>query len=188
MKKNILLITVALLTLSFTFNDQLPKGWFKAGSHPNSYVMGLENKTTHNGAQAAFIESSDKKIKGFGTLMQTCSAKKFIGKRVKMTGYIKAENVKNWTGMWLRIDGTDKTQTLGFDNMQDRKITGTCDWKICEIILDVPKHSDTFNFGVLLSGTGKVWFDNIVFEEVKNEEPTGNTQQLEEPTNIDFEE
>src|SRR5690606_22175648 len=137
---------------------------------------------------SAFLESTDKKIDGFGTLMQTCSAEEYLGKRVKMTAYVKSENVSDWAGMWFRVDPKQGNKTLSFDNMQDRPIKGDNDWTLCEIILDVPEESGTMNFGVLLSGTGKVWFDNIKFEIVDKvkTKPTKGSNMNKKPSNLDF--
>jgi len=50
-----------------------------------------------------------------------------------LSGYIKSEDVNGWSGMWMRIDG-ESNQQLGFDNMRDRAIKGTTDWKIYVIV------------------------------------------------------
>ncbi|MBL1280979.1 MAG: hypothetical protein COA33_011935 [Fluviicola sp.] len=189
MKTLILYIATAFITLSFTLSPNLPKGWFKAGSKPVNYDMGTDSKVFKTGTSSAFIASTAKKIKGFGTLMQTCSAKNYLGKKIKLTGFIKSENVEKWSGMWLRIDQPSTNVALGFDNMQNRPIQGTTDWKQYEIVLSVPENASTLNFGVLLSGTGKVWFDNMKIEIVGiAESNTSNHNLLEQPNNLDFEE
>jgi hypothetical protein len=95
--------------------------------------------------------------------------------------------------MWLRIDSKTGRESLSFDNMQDRPVKGTSDWTKCEITLDVPEESGTLNFGVLMSGTGKIWFDNITFEILDNSIPKVSMDTLaipvpEKPENLDFEE
>jgi hypothetical protein len=170
MKTKMLLSAVTVLAitlLAFNWSTDLPEGWFAAGSHPKDYDMGKDSKTTHSGKASAYVHSNKESIGGFGTLMQMVQADKFLGQRVRMIGYIKAENVTGWAGMWMRVDGkADKTKSLSFDNMQNRSITGTTDWKKCEIVLDVPAESSAIAFGVLLNGTGKVWFDDVSFEKV----------------------
>lgn len=173
-------------------NSQTIDGWFKAGNKPNSYNIGLDKSIYKSGGSSAFLESTEKNIKGFGTLMQTCNAKDYLGKRIKMTAYIKAENVSDWAGMWLRVDSKGKG-ALSFDNMQDRAIKGCKDWTKCEIVLDVPEESGTLNFGILISGTGKAWFDDISFEVVDKAQVKSTSMKLNErkvpdkPSNIDFE-
>jgi transcriptional regulator with XRE-family HTH domain len=184
------LISFGLFLNKSEAKSQTIDGWFKAGNKPKSYTIGIDKSTFKTGNSSAFIESIDKKIEGFGTIMQTCSAHEYLGKRIKMTAFIKSENVTGWSGMWLRVDSKETKKALSFDNMQERPIKGNTEWKQYEIILDVPEESGTLNFGILLSGTGKVWFDNISFEVVdKLQVQTTKNQPviLDKPTNIDFE-
>jgi hypothetical protein len=193
LKSILILSSVTLFIFGFTTADETIKGWFKSGNMPESYKTGLDNAVFQNGQKSAYIESLDKDIAGFATIMQTCNAKNYLGTRIKMTGFIKSENVADWAGMWLRVDSKKAMELLSFDNMQDRPIKGTTDWTKCEITLDVPEESGTINFGVLMSGTGKIWFDNISFEILDNKIPIVSKDSLElpvpeKPVNLDFEE
>jgi hypothetical protein len=193
LKSILILSSVALFIFGFTASDETIKGWFKSGSLPEGYKTGLDNSVFQKGQKSAFIESLDKDIEGFATIMQRCNAKNYLGTRIKMTGFIKSENVADWAGMWLRIDSKTAMESLGFDNMQDRPIKGTTDWTKCEITLNVPEESGTINFGVLMSGTGKIWFDNISFEILDNAIPKVSKDSIaltvpEKPVNLDFEE
>jgi len=188
------LVTAGLFLSYSELKAQQIAGWFLAGSKPNSYKIGLDEsvyKIGNIGSRSAFLESVDTVIiKGFGTLMQTSLADDYLGKRVKMTGYIKSQDVSDWAGMWFRIDSKE-AKLLGFDNMENRPIKGTTDWTKYEIVLDVPAESATLNFGVLLSGTGKVWFDDVSFDVVNKEtETTGIRNSMDivnkKPTNLDF--
>ncbi|MBI9062264.1 MAG: helix-turn-helix transcriptional regulator [Marinilabiliaceae bacterium] len=181
-------ITSGLLLTNNNIKAQKIDGWFLAGSKPNSYTIGLDKSIYKTDGSSAFLESTDKKVKGFGTLMQTCCADEYLGKRIKMTAFIKSENISAWAGMWLRVDSRQTKQSVSFDNMRDRPIKGDNDWTKCEIILDVPDESGTLNFGVLLNGTGKVWFDNITFEVVdklKNK-LTRESFLNKKPSNLNF--
>ena len=189
-----ILKTTLLLAVTFAlFSFDLPNGWLKAGSKPKSYEMGLDQIDGRQGKNSATIKSIDKNIEGFGTLMQQSKPDKFLGKRIKMTGYLKSENVSDWAGLWLRVDQAGSQQSLSFDNMQDRAIKGTKDWTKYEIILDVPANASMLAFGALLSGNGQIWFDNITFEIVDNSiKPTGSINGGQsniqiEPSNLDFE-
>ncbi len=42
--------------------DKIPEGWFKAGSSPNSYDIGIEKKGGNNGENAVYIKSIEKNI------------------------------------------------------------------------------------------------------------------------------
>lgn len=201
MKKIIaaLFVTAALVTIFLVAknDNHTPKGWFPAGSNPSQYEMGIDNSTFQNGKNCAFIKSKSPGARQFGTLMQTINTKEYAGKRMQLSGYIKCEDVKEWCGMWMRIDGSNFRQ-LGFDNMQNRPVTGTTNWKIYSIVLDVPEGSKTINYGVLLGGNGEVWFDNLQLKEVDKSVPVTNLNQNNNfmngynlpsvPVNLDFEE
>jgi len=145
------------------------KGWFLAGDDPKSYQIGVVKDQERSG-NVGYIKSV-KESNGFGTVMQSFIPSDYLGKRVRLTGYIKSKDVKNWAGMWFRIDGEDKN-ALGFDNMQKRAIKGSTGWKKYEIVLDAPENSKAFAFGVLLAGTGEVWLDDLKFEVVDKSVPT----------------
>ncbi|RKD92450.1 helix-turn-helix protein [Mangrovibacterium diazotrophicum] len=182
------LITAALVLTNTDLKAQEIKGWFLAGSHPKSYVIGLDKTVFKSDGSSAFLESKEDNIEGFGTLMQRASAEDYRGKRVKMTAYVKSKDVVKWSGMWLRIDSAERGKSLGFDNMQDRPIKGTTDWTKYEIILDVPEESVSLNYGILVAGTGKVWFDDVQFEVVDKltTEETQKELPLQSPTNLNF--
>ncbi|MEJ2884315.1 hypothetical protein [Pedobacter sp. GR22-6] len=183
----------ALLALSsvfaFTPMDDI-KGWFLAGSNPESYEIGTVKDAERNG-NVAFLKSK-KAVDGFGTIMQSFNPSTYLGKRVRLSGYIKSKDVKSWAGMWFRIDGPDKDNVLAFDNMQKRPITGTTGWKKYEIVLDAPENSKGFAFGVLQAGPGEVWLDDLKFEVVDKSVPVTNILEkgtaVSGPQNLDFEE
>ena len=182
-----ILITVLIIADN---NNKTPTGWFPAGSNPSEYEMGIDNSVFQNGQACAYMKSKSPKENQFGTLMQTISAEYYLGKRLMLSGYIKSEDVNGWSGMWMRIDG-ESNQQLGFDNMRDRAIKGTTDWKKYEIVLDIPENSTTINYGVLLGGDGEVWFDNFELKEVDKNVPVTSLKKESklpsQPINLDFE-
>jgi hypothetical protein len=186
-----IVVLVVIVILVAQNNPKIPKGWFSAGSKPTEYEMGLDKSVFQNGNSCAYLKSKEPKNNEFGTLMQIITSENYIGKRLRLTGYIKSEAVDGWSGMWMRIDG-EANQQLGFDNMQDRAIKGTTDWKKYDIVLDVPTGSKDIAYGVLLGGKGKVWFDNLKMEEVDKNIPVTNmikeSQYPKQPVNLDLEE
>ncbi|MCU0442721.1 MAG: hypothetical protein MUE96_10010 [Bacteroidia bacterium] len=161
-----LLMAICLTTL---FSFDIPDGWFVAGSKPKSYEMGLAKGEGKDGKNCATIQSIEPKIKGFGTLMQNANPAQYLGKRVKLSGWVKTKDVKKGAALWFRVDHKDETgkiNMLGFDNMWNRLIKGTTEWTKYELVLDVPKEADNLAYGALLSGTGQIWFDEITLTEV----------------------
>jgi hypothetical protein len=197
MKKSLITFMVIFGTITtialFAFKaatDEKVKGWFLAGSYPQGYAIGVENSPERNG-HVAFLKSTQSlNNRKFGTIMQEFIPEDYLGKRVRLTGYIKSADVKGWAGMWFRIDGEPRTTQLGFDNMQNRAIKGTTDWKKYDIVLDVPANSKFIAFGVLLTGTGTVWLDDLHFDIVSNTTPGTNIIPpiSNKPQNTNFEE
>jgi hypothetical protein len=185
--KNVLVIGIAVTLLSF----DLPLGWYKSGSEPLSYEMGIEKGAGLDGKNAATIKSKEEKIAGFGTLMQQFIPYQFLGKRIRLTGYIKTDEVLGSAGFWLRVEQANSVQSLAIDNMKDRPIKGTNNWKKVEIVLEVPENASKISYGAYLKGTGQIWFDNLIFEEVSNFVPiTGKMVDRKilnkYPLNLDF--
>jgi erythromycin esterase-like protein len=108
------------------------------------------------------IKNAQKKSP-FGVATWTFPVDEARGKRVRYTGYIKTEDVNDgWAGLWWRVDGVD--DVLAFDNMQGRGPTGTTDWELYSVELDVAEDATNINFGVLMPGSGKAWFDGLQVE------------------------
>lgn len=177
MKKTTLGIIVLTVALFSIFSFTIPDGWFVTGNKYRSYDIGTAVSEGKDGKNCATIQSKEKRIRGFASLMQTASATKFLGKRLKMSGYLKVQDVKKYAGFWLRLDSYNekhKYKMLGFDNMSNRKINGNIGWTKYEIVLDVPVETTKIAYGALLFGTGKIWFDDITFEIVDETVPTTN--------------
>src|SRR6185436_2332294 len=55
---------------------------------------------------------------------------------------------------------------LALDVMNDRAVSGTTDWKMYSVVLDVPSDAKNIFLGVLLNGKGQIWADDLTFEIV----------------------
>lgn len=154
-----------------TTDMMLPGGWFPAGSAPDKYAMGVDATPAVEGSKrTAYIRSKQEIKQEFGTLVNTVSAEPYRGKRVRLSGLVSAEDVTDWGGLWLRVDGP-AFRILGFDNMQDRPIKGTAPWTRYEVVLDVLDEAELLAFGTLLSGTGTLHMADVAIEEVDDSVP-----------------
>ena len=163
-----------------------PAGWLLSGSNPDAYEVGTTE--AEDGGTVAYLRALEESPIGFGTLMQTISADGHRGQRIRLSGAVRSEEVSNWAGLWMRIDGAEETP-LQFDNMQDRPIVGNSDWQQYHVVLDVPGESLTISFGMLLVGGGELWLDDLRFEEVDESVAVTNgaAPLPTEPANLDFE-
>lgn len=148
--------------------------WYKAGNKPNDYAVEIDRAVFYKGNAGVRIRSVAEKAEGFGTVMRSGLTKTepYKGKRLRLSAYVKTDSVSGWAGLWMRVDA--QNETVNFDNMGNRPIIGTTDWKRYEIILDVPKSSVSIPFGVLLDGTGTIWADDFQLEEVSQNVPVTN--------------
>ena len=191
MKKILPTAAVILFTVVITaISEELPKAWLHAGNRPADYEISVDRKVSHDGKASASLKSIADKTEGFGTLMQTFKADAYRGRRIKMTAFVKSENVSGWAGLWMRVDGpmlaeAKMPEPLAFDNMEQRPIKGTTDWKAYEIVVDVPERSQEIAFGILLTGKGQVWLDDVsIMETVRTDVATVGPY----PVNLGFEE
>ena len=137
-----------LFAQAATQTDHAPAGWFFAGeANPENYRTGVDNGALHDSQPSAYLQSVVPDSKGFGTVMQTISTQNYTGKRVRLRASVKAENVSEWAGLWMRVD--KGKEFVAFDNMQNRAIRGTQPWKTQNIVLDVPQDATSISFGNL---------------------------------------
>ena len=168
------------------------KGWFLSGSHPHNYRMGIDRQVVHTGNASGYLHSKFvTEQEEFATMMQQFKADQYVGKRLKLSCFLKCEDVDAFAGAWMRVDN-QLGDVLQFDNMSNRPLHGTLDWNYYSLVLDVPAGSKTISFGVLLQGTGKLWANQFQFEEVPDTYPTTNLEVmpelLDEPVNLSFDE
>jgi hypothetical protein len=169
-------------------------GWFMAGSHPGDYEYEYVANAYEDKPAARMWRRTDR-VEGFGTLMQMFEADRYQGKRMRFSALVRTNDVADWAGLWMRVDGPGKTP-LAFYNMEDRKIVGTTDWSRFDVVLDVDADAVAVAFGLLLGGAGEAWLSAVQFEAVgadvpvsvfEGEETHDDSYKLPaEPANLDF--
>lgn len=149
------------------FAVQLGDGVMGQGT-TGAYVVYSDSAEKHFGHNTPTIKSVQ--AKEFATIINSIKPEKCIGKRIEYTAWVKAKDVKGWAGLWLRIDAhnPENSSDLGFDNMQGRPITGTRDWAVYHIVLDVPQGAAALVYGALLDGDGQIWVDSMQVKIVDN--------------------
>jgi WD40 repeat protein len=165
----------------------MPMGWdsFNPGGG-EAYAMGLDRAVHHTGKASGFIQAVSPRPQDSALLRQPFRADDYRGKRLRMSAYVKADNLD--MGAWLQMSIGDGARSLAFDNMIDRRIKGTSEWKKYEIVLDVPESSQSISLGFGMNGKGQVWVDDFQFEIVGQEVPTTAATMHPSPVNLDFEE
>ncbi len=154
------LLTVAILSAqenkNYSFEileEGFAKSWETFGN--GNHLVAVDSEIAQKGTKSMFI-SSDDATDSFKAISFSIPVN-FDGKKMKLTGYIKTENVADHAGLWMRID-----PNVAFDNMEDRPVSGTTDWTKYEVELKLnPSKATHVVVGGLLIGTGKMWIDNL---------------------------
>lgn len=160
-------------------------GWSLGPAKPG-YAFELTNEE-HGGKPVARLQYEKTGEDDFGMVAQEIQAARYVGQRMRLAGELRTLGVDGWAGLWFRVDRTFG-DVLAFDNMEDRGLTGTTDWRRCEVVLDVSGEATRIAFGALVVGLGDLRLANLTFEQVGTDVPTTARWRglQEEPMNLDF--
>lgn len=177
--RNVVLAALAassLIALASEPANKLSPAWILAGQKPGDYTIGLDMTETTSHAGSKFISYSSGTGHSWGTLMQTISAEAYRGQRVRFKARVKARDVSDWAGLWMRVDGEDGM--LSLYNSHDKPIKGSTDWQWRSVVLDVPSNAKAIAFGVIDGGKGTVWLDEITLQAVGKDTPVDTVPPL----------
>ena len=139
-------------------------GWLLS-PEAQDYEVGVDHTNTHQGLSSITLRSLPTATPtSHVAIGQHIKADDYRGKRIRLRGYVKTDNVQGKARLWLRADGPEGV--LAIDAMNNRALIHTRQWQRMEIVLAIPMESTGIIFGVRLSGTGQVWMDDVQFEVV----------------------
>ena len=105
-------------------------------------------------------------------LRQAFESHPWRGKRVRLSAWIKTENVvprlegAGRPGATLYLSATDTNGPL-----YEAVVIGTTEWTYQELVADIPAGAPYIPIGISLVGTGQVWARDLKFEEVTRDTP-----------------
>ncbi|HEY9773807.1 MAG TPA: hypothetical protein V6C81_08355 [Planktothrix sp.] len=169
-------------------------GW-NADHDLNHFEIGIDPSERHSGRRSAYLKSLTKNPPEFGNIDQGFIPSEQLGKRVRMSAWVKTNITSGTAQLWLRMDRAphERSRPGSFDNMDDRPIKGVTGWTQYSLVCDVPSDGKLIAFGLMLIGEGHVWLDDVKFETVGQDVPlTGDfandqTSSKTKPTNTSFE-
>jgi AraC-like DNA-binding protein len=162
--------------------DTFPKNW--KFSEKKNYTVTVDEQTVFNGKYSILIASKDDyqalgKTNDFQSIGHYSIPYNFKGKRIKVSAYMKTENVSDqgWGGLYIRVD-----PFVDFINMRSHNITGTTDWTKYELEVDINDDAYSFSFGAMIADQGKIWVDNfeVYVDGVKFENIPRTTYERED--------
>ena len=139
--------------------QSLPANW-KSSSEPGTYSIAKDCDGGREGRCVLRITRSNPE--GFAHVGQTIPASAVGGHPVKLSGVIRTRDVTGFAALWVRSDAGGSTVFL--DNMKERAPKGTTDWRRFEVMVPVPPNGSQVVFGLLLSGAGTAWFDDLAMD------------------------
>jgi hypothetical protein len=137
------------------------------------YSHGVDGavRRTPQSDPAAVLVCSGPKPANMGASHFLTPAAPWHGQRVRISGYLKTENLAGWAGLSVHVVTLDGHEYAS-DNMTGaRAIRGTTGWKRYQTVVDVSPEASTIMLGVSLCNTGKVWADGFTLERVGKDVP-----------------
>lgn len=170
--KNHLIIALLLFLFGFNLSGQafrnlgfeyksapgnVPQRWMILGKDSE---VELDSVVKNRGKYSLQILS--KSAAGNGSCMINFPLELARGKKVIFKGKIKTRTQeKAFAGLWFRVDGKNEMAELGYDEMEDRRISGDTDWREARIEMEIDTEAIAIYFGGYIEGAGTAWFDNF---------------------------
>jgi erythromycin esterase len=158
-----------------------PSQWF--GTQPGQFEIGTDYGVQRSGRASVYILTRTRAVFGdqFGVLNQSVRADAYRGSRVRLSGWLRTSAVTGQGArLWLRSDGA---APQAFDNMNDRPLVGTAEWREVSIVADIPENAIGIIYGVMMVSPGVVWADDLKLEIVGTDVPvTASTSTFEVDT------
>jgi hypothetical protein len=114
---------------------------------------------------------------GKSVLQQAFLADEYRGKRLRLSCFLKTEQVeggpiegspkaavKGSITLWLEVEGVN--ETLRQANAQEHALQGTHDWVRRELSVEVPQTSISVGLALVFLGRGQVWLSDVQLEVV----------------------
>ncbi len=136
-------------------------GWLPEAT---SYQFGRDEAIFHGGKSSASIWCKLGRCEDSASLMQTIRADEYVGRRVRLSAWVRAERAGK-CGLWMRVSGGPGYR-FGFDNTIYGSRGKTFEWRLHQIVLDVKPGATLISFGLVLSESGRAWIDDVRLEPV----------------------
>ncbi len=174
---------------------KLPKNWQFSAKRQTDFIVDIEDSQRVKGMKTLSVQRvarSDDSAEDLGCFYQDCGVSEYLGKRIRMTAWVKSNLQDSRGQLYVVIHGIWRSyhrENGTFDNMwPDRIINGETDWTQYALVVDVPENSTSMSFGMYISGIGHMWLEDIVFEIVDKNVPLTGTmeEQRPGPQNLNF--
>ncbi|WP_326983364.1 S41 family peptidase [Chryseobacterium sp. MYb264] len=147
-----------------SIENGIASGWkYKAG---NPYQIKADSSTSHSGSRSLTISAENATSDQVQTFSQRVSVPGKGLRNIELSTYIKSENINGDIIFWNQVRKDEKTMIDFANSSMQNKIMVNTDWKKYTLEFTVDDDTQYFVMGGLLSGSGKVWFDDFAVTEV----------------------
>jgi|GEM_PF-2104987 len=185
----------------------VPKDWLLRGATPEGYEIASDRMVIFSGNASVSLGSLNEAQanRNSATVLQTALAAPYLGKRVELSAYLRAEGTRGYnTGFWFRaIDPANVV--IAYDSSDLAAVQYADEWHQHRLVMDIPWNASEIAYGFSIAGPGKLWVDDVHVSVVDKAIPTtsrnqhvrniGTIVQQESPdgprarpSNLDFEE
>lgn len=180
----VLLAALSAVSLLALAQPSLPldPAW-QVSSDSRKFEAGVADFGYARDSHAKYLRGEKATDKEWGTLMQTISAAQYRGKRLRFQAQVRTEGITDWSGLWMRVD-CEGAYSCAFYNSQDKPIKGTHNWHPRSVTLEVPESARAISFGVIASGRGTVWIDDLKMEAVASSVPVDTLPPRDDVTQL----
>jgi hypothetical protein len=162
-------------------------GWFMSGGGRTQYQAVKDPAVAHAGHASVRLQPASPSSAGtYGTLMQSFSARGFLGKRVRLAAWIRTKSASGRADLWARVQASTSPSDGPGLGGGHRTIPEDSEWTRYELVFDMPPQGSEIQFGVGLNSAGTLWAADFTFQEVAKTTPLDDGVPLE-PANLDFE-
>jgi hypothetical protein len=106
---------------------------------------------------------------GYAALTRTYPAENFRGRRIRLAGRLKTEDVENIEIVVSAVSGA--TADIARLALGEGRSPGTVDWRGYDMVVDIPDGAHRLVVGVQTSGKGTVWVRDFSLEVVDRSVP-----------------
>jgi hypothetical protein len=154
--------------------ERAPDEWEYSIPPTPGAIIEMDSTTAHSGRYSAMMTTQQKPgFQSYQAAAQVFNARNLSGKRVRMSGWCKLENV-NDASAYLSIYATGLYGVDG--SLAGDALSGTKDWTYYTVDWDVPKDSFTVWARAGYQTTlGKCWWDDLKFEVLGDTQTAGKT-------------
>ncbi len=171
-------LSMVLAGISSLNPAPLPDGWLINGG-ANSWLytatVDQDHRLSEQGAKRLKSNFLALHEDAFCAISQRINPIQYRGKRVRFSAMVSVDAAESGAALYIRAD-TPLTMADSLAQTAADALRGSQDWRRHELIIDVPQDAMLLSVGMLLTGQGTAWIDNLKLELVDDSVPLTNAR------------